>query len=386
MDFTFSPEQIELRRKARDFIQREIAPIADELDATYDFPSEAVERIKESGFYKYVVPMEYGGAGISSVNLCILREEFAKISTNADEIFIMQGLGGYPIVLFGNDDQKKKYLPSLVNGTRLANFCLTEPVSGSDVAAIQSSARLDGDVYRLTGRKVFTSKPAHTDLSVVFAKTEPAAGSRGISAFIVDREESQYKVNTDRLIFECNIGEIIMDEMAVPRANLLAEEGKGMGIALSNLAIFRPTVGAAVLGMAGRALSLALDRARRREMFRQRLADFQVTQFKLAEMKVELDAASLLVYRAAWLADNVPERTGLESSVAKYYATEAAQRVVDQALQIHGGIGVHKRSRIEHLYRAVRAPRIYEGASEIQLLVIGRELMRMDALEHDERL
>jgi acyl-CoA dehydrogenase len=193
-------------------------------------------------------------------------------------------------------------------------------------------------------------------------------------------------VNTDHLVFEANIGEIIMDDMAVPKENLLGEEGKGMRIALSNLAIFRPTVGAAALGMAGRALSLALDRSKRREMFGQRLADFQVTQFKLAEMKVELDAARLLVYRAAWLADTVPERTSLESSAAKYYATESAQRIVDQALQIHGGIGIHKKSRIEHLYRAVRALRIYEGASEIQLLVIGRALMRMDALEHDERL
>ena len=159
-----------------------------------------------------------------------------------------------------------------------------------------------------------------------------------------------------------------------------------MRIALGNLGIFRPTVGAATLGMARRALSLALDRARHREMFGGRLVDLQVTQFKLAEMKVELDAATLLVYRAAWLADNVSERTSLEGSAAKYYATEMAQRVVDQALQIHGGLGIHKKSRIEHLYRAVRAPRIYEGASEIQLLVIGRELLRMESLDHDERL
>jgi acyl-CoA dehydrogenase len=386
MDFAFSPEQIELRRRARDFVQREIAPFADALDETYAFPSEAVGRIKASGFFRYVVPTEYGGEGISSVTLCILREEFAKVSTNADEIFIMQGLGGYPIVRFGNDAQKGKYLPSLADGSKLVNFCLTEPGAGSDAAAIQTGARRDGDVYRLTGRKCFMSKPAHTELSVVFAKTDPAAGGKGMSAFVVDRAESRYEVNTDRLVYECNIGEIIMEDMAVPRMNLLGEEGDGMRIALSNLGVFRPTVGAAALGMAARALSLALDRARHRRMFGQRLSDFQVTQFKLAEMKVELDAARLLVYRAAWLADTVPERTSLESSAAKYYATEAAQRVVDRALQMHGGIGLHKKSRIEHLYRAVRAPRIYEGASEIQLLVIGRELMRLDALEHDERL
>jgi acyl-CoA dehydrogenase len=254
------------------------------------------------------------------------------------------------------------------------------------VSGIQSKAKLEGDFYVLNGRKSFMSKPANSDLSVVFAKTNPELGGKGISAFIVDREESSYDVNTDRLIFECNIGEIIMNDTTVPRANLLGEEGQGMRIALGNLAVFRATVGAATLGMAHRALSLAFDRVRDREMFGQKLSDFQVTQFKLAEMKVELDAATLLVYRAAWLADNVPERTSLESSVAKYYATEMAQKVVDQSLQIHGGIGLHKNSRIEHLYRAVRAPRIYEGTSEIQLLVIGRELMRLETLENDDRL
>ena len=386
MDFSFTPEQIELRKSARDFIERQIGPIADDLDATYDFPFEAVDLIKKSGLYKYVVPEAYGGQGVSSINLCILREEFAKVSTNADEIFIMQGLGGYPIVRFGTEEQKEKYLPSLSDGLRLVNFVLTEPSAGSDVAGLRSTAQREGDLYVLNGHKCFMSKPEYTDLSVVFAKTDPDAGGKGISAFIVDRAESSYEVKTDRLIFECNIGEIIMENTRVPRSNLIGEEGQGMRIALSNLGIFRPTVGAATLGMARRALSLSLDYARRREMFNQKLADFQVTRFKLAEMKVDLDAASLMVYRAAWLADNVPERTPLESSASKYYATEMAQRVVDQSLQIHGGIGLHKKSRIEHLYRAVRAPRIYEGTSEIQLLVIGRELMRLESLEHDQRL
>ena len=386
MDFRFTPEQVALRKRARTFVEKEIGPIADELDASYDFPADVVDRIKKSGFYRYVVPEPYGGTGVSSIHLCILREEFAKVSTNADEILIMQGLGGYPIVRFGNETQKARYLPSLADGSRLVNFCLTEPSAGSDVASIQSTARLEGDSYVLNGRKCFMSKPGFTDISVVFAKTDRAAGNKGISAFIVDRAESKYDTTTDRLLFECNIGEIILENTRVPKANLLGKEGDGMRIALGNLGIFRPTVGAATLGMARRALALALDRARKREMFGGRLVDLQVTQFKLAEMKVELDAATLLVYRAAWLADNASERTSIEGSAAKYYATEMAQRVVDQALQIHGGLGIHKKSRIEHLYRAVRAPRIYEGASEIQLLVIGRELLRMESLDHDERL
>lgn len=386
MDFRFTDGQIRLRREVRAFAEREISPMADELDAAYDYHVEGTERIKRSGFYSYVVPEAYGGKGVSSVNLCILREEFAKVSTFADEVFIMQGLGSNPIVRFGNETQKGKYLPPLLDGSLMANFCLTEPVAGSDVAGIQTTAHREGDAYLLNGRKCFVSKPAYTDVSVVFAKTAPEAGAKGISAFIVDRRQSSYEVKTDRLMFEGNIGEIILKDTRVPAENLLGQEGQGMGIALGNLDIYRPTVGAASLGMGRRALALAVERVRSRRMFGQFLGDFQVTQFKLAQMKISLDAASLLIYRAAWLADEGRERPTMEASMAKYYATEAAHNVIDQALQLHGGFGIHKSSRIEHLYRAIRALRIYEGTSEIQLLVVGRELMRRQELDRDERL
>jgi alkylation response protein AidB-like acyl-CoA dehydrogenase len=386
MDFTFTADQVQLRRRARDFAEKEIAPLAAELDASYDYHPEGMKRIKRSGLYAYVVPEAYGGKGISSVNLCIVREELAKNSTFADEAFIMQGLGSNPIVLFGNERQKKKYLPPLLDGARMANFCLTEPSSGSDVAGIQATARREGDFYLLNGRKWYVSRPGYTDVSVVFAKTDPAAGGKGISAFIVDKEQSSYGVRTEKLTFEGNIGEILLQDTKVPGENRLGEEGQGMRIALGNLDIYRPTVGAAALGMGWKALSLALEFAQKRPMFGRNLIDFQVTQFKLAEMRVSLDAASLLVYRAAWLADNVLEKTTLEASAAKYYATEAAQKVVDQSLQMHGGMGLHRKSRIENLYRAVRAPRIYEGTSEIQLLVIGRELMKLQGAGHDHRL
>ena len=174
MDFAFDSEQVQLRKKVRDFIGRGIAPIADELDATYDYPIEGVHRIKKSGFYAYVVPEAYGGKGISSINLCIIREEFAKVSTSADEIFIMQGLGGYPIVRFGNERQKAMYLPPLLDGSKMVNFALSEPSAGSDVAGIQATARLKGDFYLLNGRKSWVSKPGYTEISVVFAKTNLA--------------------------------------------------------------------------------------------------------------------------------------------------------------------------------------------------------------------
>ena len=386
MDFRFTPEQVALRKRARDFAEKEIAPIADAVDASNEFPADLIKRVAKAGFYAYVVPEAYGGKGVSSLNICILREEFGKICTNLDEVFIMQGLGSNPIVRFGNDAQKKRFLPPLLTGEKIANFALTESVSGSDVAGIKATARRDGDHYILNGVKCYMSKPGYTDTSVVFAKTDPQAGGKGISAFIVDKGESSYKHKEEKLVFEGNIGEMIFEDTRVPRANLLGEEGQGMKIALSNLDIYRPTVGAFSLGMGLRALSLAVEYAKGREMFGQKLIDFQVSQFKLAQMKIKLDAASLLVYRAAWLADQGQEKSTLEASAAKYYATEVAQEVVDESLQMSGGVGLQKRSRIEHIYRAVRAPRIYEGASEIQLLVIGRELVRAQQLEHDARL
>jgi alkylation response protein AidB-like acyl-CoA dehydrogenase len=386
MDFRFTPEQIQLRKMARTFAEKEIGPIADEVDASYEFPAEVIKRIAKAGFFAYVVPEAYGGKGVSSVNICILREEFAKICTNLDEIFVMQGLGSNPITRFGNEMQKKRFLTPLLTGEKIANFALTERVSGSDVAGIKATAKRDGDDYILNGVKCYMSKPGHTDTAVVFAKTDPQAGGKGISAFIVDRAESPYKHKEEKLVFECNIGEMIFEDTRVPKANLLGEEGQGMRIALSNLDIYRPTVGAFALGMGWRALAIALEYAKSRDMFGQKLIDFQASQFRLAEMKISMDAASLLVYRAAWLADHAQEKTTLEASAAKYYATEVAQKVVDQSLQFCGGAGLQKRSRIEHIYRAVRAPRIYEGASEIQLLVIGRELVRLPKLEHDERL
>ena len=386
MDFKFTPEQIALRKKARQFAEKEIAPYADAYDASYDFPAEVVEKVAKAGFYGYEVPKEYGGQGVSSVNLCIIREEFMKVSTCLDENFVMQGLGSNPIVKFGTEAQKKRFMPPLLTGEKLANFALTERGSGSDVAGIQATARKDGDAYVLNGVKAYMSKPGRTDVSVVFAKTDPQAGAKGISAFIVDRAESPWEAVEQKLIFEANIGEMIFKDVRVPKANLLGEEGKGMQIAMANLDIYRPTVGASALGGGWRALAIALEFAKNRDMFKQKLIDFQNAQFKLAEMKVNLDAASLLVYRAAWLADNVPEKTSLEASAAKFFATETANRVADQAVQICGGVGLQKRSRIEHIFRALRPLRIYEGTSEIQLLVIGRELMKLKELEHDSRL
>ncbi|MDI6688694.1 MAG: acyl-CoA dehydrogenase family protein, partial [Desulfobacterales bacterium] len=221
MDFRFTPEQIQLRKMAREFAEKEIGPIAHEVDASNEFPAEVIKRLAKAGFFAYVVPEAYGGKGVSSVNLCIIREEFSKISTCLDDTFIMQGLGSNPIVLFGNDAQKSRFLPPLVTGETVANFALTERGSGSDVAGIQATARKDGDCYILNGVKCYMSKPGQTNTSVVFAKTDPQAGSKGISAFIVDRGESSYKYKEEKLVVEGNIGEMIFEDTRVPKANLL---------------------------------------------------------------------------------------------------------------------------------------------------------------------
>ena len=226
MDFNFTPEQIELRRKAREFAEKEIAPIADELDSSYEHPAELLNKIANAGFTQYVLPKEYGGKGISSVNLCIIREEFTKICTCLDETFIMHGLSSYPIVLFGNEKQKSRFLPSLLTAGMCINFGLTDIGSGSDVAGIKTTAHRDGDYYILNGVKRYQSKPGYADMSVVFAKTDPQAGSKGISAFIVDRKESPWDFKEEKLVFECNIGQMIFRNTRVPAANLLGEEGR----------------------------------------------------------------------------------------------------------------------------------------------------------------
>jgi acyl-CoA dehydrogenase len=325
----------------------------------------------------YVAPRSAGGSldRVEVTSLCVIREALAERSALADTLFAMQGLGSYPITRFGSEDQKRDYLSPVASGRKVAAFAITEPEAGSDVAALRAQARRDGDGYLLDATKTFISNAGVADFYIVFAKTDPAAGGRGVSAFVVDADTPGLRTSPLALLGEHPIGQLELERCRVPACARLGEEGQGLKIAFATLDVFRPTVGAAACGMAARALGEALARVRSRVQFGRALAEHQGVQMTLAELATELDAARLLVYRAAGRID-AGERATREAAMAKLYATEAAQRIVDGALQLHGASGLVAGSPTERLYRDVRALRIYEGTSEIQRLVIARELLR----------
>ncbi len=338
-----------------------------------------VKRLGEAGFNRHVVPSAYGGAraSVQARDLCLLREELARGSALADTMFGMQGLGSYPITLAGNEEQKRRYLPKVASGEAIAAFAITEPDAGSDVASLKTLAARRGKVFCLTGTKRFISNAGIADHYVVFASTEPEKKAKGISAFIVDAAAPGLIVKERTEVLSPHpIGVLAFENCEVGEDALLGRPGEGLNIAFGTLDLLRCTVGAAALGLAQRALEEAVRYAGARQQFGQALARFQGIQFKLADMATELEAARLLVYQAAWAHDCGAEEAKQKSSMAKLYATEAAQRIIDQGLQIHGGVGVIVGNIMERLYRDIRALRIYEGTSEIQKLVIARGLLK----------
>ncbi len=325
----------------------------------------------------YTVAADFSGSTLDVRALCVIREHLSYESSLADLMFAMQGLGSFPITIAGTDTIKEKLLPLVKSGEAIAAFAITEPEAGSDVSAIQTTARRDGSRYVIDGAKTFISNAGLADFYTVFAKTDKERGSKGISAFVVERDRAGFSVEEKiELIAPHPIGRIRFDGCRVPAENLLGEEGAGFKIAMQTLDTFRPTVGAAAAGLAWRAMDEAVSYAKRRVQFGRPIAEYQATQMKLADMATELDAARLLVYRAAWKKDTSADRITMESAMAKLYATEAAQRIIDAAVQIHGGVGVMRGAIVEHLYRDVRALRIYEGTSEIQKLVIAAQMLK----------
>jgi acyl-CoA dehydrogenase len=377
MDFSLSTEQQALKTHVRRLAEERIAPIAEEADESSRVHQGLMAVLAESGLLRYTVPQEYGGYGVRVMDLCIVREELARVSAQADTNFIMQGLGSYPITLGGTSEQKQRYLPAIANGEAIAAFALTEPHGGSDVLSMTTQAVPDGDDWVLNGRKKFISQAGDAQTYTVFAKTDPEAGSRSLSAFIVEQGTPGFDDSRRMDLMAAHpIGEPVFDDCRVTQGSLIGERGQGLRLALGTLDTFRTTVAAAAVGMGQAAYEAALAYAKGRTMFGQQLSDFQATQFKLADMAVSLDAARLLSHRAAWLKDSGQEMVIKEASFAKLFATEAASRIVNESLQIHGGAGLEKGSRIERLYREVRALTIYEGASEIQRQTIARQLLR----------
>jgi acyl-CoA dehydrogenase len=310
--------------------------------------------------------------------ICLIREALAYSSPLADLAFVMQGLGTYAISQAAPDHVRDFWLSRAAEGRAIAAFALTEPEAGSDVAAIQTTARQDGEAYVLNGRKRFISNAGIADFYTVFARTSTREGGRAsISAFVVSSRMEGFSV-TERtsLMAPHPIGEIEFKDCRVPSEDMVGNEGDGFGLAMETLDVFRPSVGAAACGMARRALDEALRYATARKQFGKLLVEHQLVQEKLADMVTELDAARLLVYRAAYLRDTGAAQVKREASEAKLFATEAAWRIIDSALQIHGGSGLVSGSVVERLYRDIRALRIYEGTSEIQKLVIAGQLLR----------
>jgi acyl-CoA dehydrogenase len=379
MDFNPTPQEQELQQRVRQLAQEQIAPIAAQVDESNRVSPELMRILADADLLRYTVPEEYGGYGIKVMNLCIIREELARVCGQADTNFIMQGLGSYPITLGGTPDQKARYLPPIATGEAIAAFALTEPHGGSDVIGMKTTAafELEKEKWVLNGAKKFISQAGDATTYTVFAKTDPEAGTRGISAFIVEKGTPGFDDSRRLdLMAPHPIGEPVFEDCRIPYANLIGQPGQGIRLALGTLNTFRTTVAAAAVGMGQAAYDAALEYAKERAMFGQRLSDFQATQLKLADMAVSLDAARLLCYRAAWLKDSGQEDVIKEASFAKLFATEAASRIVNEALQIHGGAGLEKGNRIEQLYREVRALTIYEGTSEIQRQTIARQLLK----------
>ncbi len=336
---------------------------------------ELVRRLATDGWLDHCVPAAYGGASekLDVRALCLIRETLARHLGLADFAFAMQELGSGAISLYGSDDLRAAYLPMVRTGQKIAAFALSEPVAGSDVAALATTATQDGNGWRIDGEKTWISNGGIADYYTVFARTGEAPGARGLSAFVVDADTPGLEI-AERIdvIAPHPLARLTFNNCRVPADHILGAPGEGFKVAMATLDIFRSTVGAAALGFARHALDLALERAATRQLFGGPMADLQIIQAKLADMALAVDASALLVYRAAWTKDTIAERITREASMAKLYATESAQMVIDEAVQIFGGQGVVSGAAVEKLYRKIRALRIYEGASEVQKVVIAK--------------
>jgi acyl-CoA dehydrogenase len=366
--------------------QAEIAslPHPEPGDAALDAAcAEILRRLAAGGWLRRAVPVD---GPLDVRTLCLTREILARRSGLADFVFAMQGLGSGPISLFGTEAQRAAHLPAVARGEKMTAFALSEPKAGSDAAALETTARRDGDGWVIDGTKTWISNGGIADLYVVFARTGEAPGAKGLSAFIVEADAPGLSV-VERipLIAPHPLATLRFEGCRVPADALIGAPGEGFRIAMSVLDVFRSTVGAAALGFARRALDEALNRASSRKLFGAPLADLQLTQASLADMALKVDASALLIYRAAWTKDQGAARVTREAAMAKLYATDTAQEVIDAAVQLHGGAGVVSGSPVETLYREIRALRIYEGASEVQKIVIARQALAAHAAEAGPR-
>lgn len=374
----FDDEHRELVGELEQTVRKQLLPLDDDETDERELARQIVDVLGDEGWLEYAVPEAYGGRHeiLDVRSIALVRETLARHWGLTDFSFALQGLGSGPISLFGTDAQQERYLPAVARGDAIPAFALSEREAGSDVASLEAEAERDGDEFVLDGEKTWISNASIADFYVVFARTGEAPGAKGVSAFVVESDNPGVEfVESIETISPHPLGTIAFDDCRIPAERQLAGPGDGFKVAMATLDVFRATVAAAATGFARTALEETLVHVQTRNAFDGKLADFQMTKADLAEMATELDAARLLVYRAAWKKDAGADRVTREASMAKLYATEKAQDIVDRAVQLFGARGVVSGSKIEKLYRDVRPLRIYEGASEIQKIVIARQLL-----------
>ena len=378
-DAGLPPEISALRRTARDFAEREIRPRVVEMEEREHIPDELVALLGEVGFFGIPFPEEWGGAGLGEIGLAVALEELARAHASTGLLVAASsGLAASLVQRFGSDEQQQRYLRALVTGETVGAFCLTEPGGGSDVPAMRTAAREDGDDFVLRGEKAYVTNGDRAGVFLTFVKTEPERGRDGISLFVVERGSPGLSVARleDKMGLRASAtAHMVFDEVRVPRTNLVGELNGGLRIALATLNRSRIGIAAMCLGVAKEAVDLGWRYAHERELFGQTVGDFQVSQHAFADMQIDVFAAESLVYRTALRLD-AGEDVAAEASICKVFATEGAQRVVDRALQMHGGVGYLRDSAIERLYRDIRVARIYEGANEVQRNNIYRVMRR----------
>jgi butyryl-CoA dehydrogenase len=379
MKLELNDQQKMIQKMVREFAEKEVGPIAAELDKKEEYPIKTLEKMAKLGLLGTIVPTEYGGAGLDTISYSIVVEEISrKCASTGVVTSVHNSLVAWPIMKYGNDEQKKKYLPILAKGEEIGAFAATEPNAGSDLGAMQTTAVHKGDKYIINGDKTFITSGPEAGIIIVFAVTDKSAGSKGISAFIVENKFKGYKVGS---IFEklgiaaSRTSELIFDDMDVPKENLLGKEGDGFKIALSTLDGGRIGIAAQAVGIAQAALDESVEYSKQRQQFGRPIAQFQGIQWMIADMATRIEASRYLVYNASYKKD-LGERFSKEAAMAKLFASETAVDAAIKAVQIHGGYGYTKEYTVERLFRDSKITEIYEGTSEVQRLVIAASLLR----------
>ena len=380
MKLELNEQQKMIQKMVREFSEKEVAPIAAELDEKGEYPTKTLEKIAKLGLLGIIIPTEYGGAGLDTVSYATVIEEISKKCASTGVITsVHNSLVSYPIMKYGTEEQKKKYLPILAKGDEIGAFAGTEPNAGSDLGAMQTTAKLKGNKYIINGDKTFITSGPKAGILIVFAVTDKSAGPKGISAFIVENTFKGYKVGSifDKLGINANlVSELIFEDMEVPKENLLGKEGDGFKIALSALDCGRIGIAAQAVGIAQACLDESIEYSKQRQQFGRPIAKFQAIQWMIADMATSIEAARFLVYNAAYAKDRGEGRFSKEAAMAKLFASETAMDAAIKAVQIHGGYGYTKEYTVERLFRDAKITEIYEGTSEVQRLVISGSLLR----------